>query len=253
MGDELEQPAINSQPNRIPPFRIRISHFFLLTTVCAAIATLRISWINWSDVLADDFHFFKLHIGLASLLFGAAFTGVLILLGRRWRYGRSELNFPGHWLLLFLATGALFQGLVEITLKIYRFYADPLVVDFYAWNLEKLLLCFTVGTTSLVFAWLISGNAWWKAILVVSGGALLALVPQHILVLRGTWHSWFPFAHIYASLVVSSTIIPMLVLACVSDARRHLQRDWLHWTGVVVVAIAAVGEFGSAAYLLWKS
>lgn len=253
LESEIDQPPFVAQLPERPPFRIRTAHFFLLTTVCAAMATLRISWVSWQEVPAGDVQFFKLQIGLAATLLGVALTGVLILLGRRWRYGRSELKFPGHWLLLFMAIGALSQGLVEILLEFYRFYASSPDVDFYVWNLEKLLLCSTVGITSLIFAWLIPGNVWWKALLAVSGVILLVLVPQHLLVLQGAWHSWFPLAHIYASLVVSAAIVPILILACMSDARRHLQRDCLHWTGVLVVAIAAVGEFGSAAYLLWKS
>lgn len=250
MEKETIQSELASQGDDIPQFRMRIAHFFLLTTVCAIISSIIISWIDWKEIPNDAVGFFKLQVGLVSLLFGAAFTALLILLGRRWRFGRSELQSPGHWLLVFLATVALIQGITGVLLKKFCYYNDSSNISFDAWNLEKLLLCSTIGITCFIFAWLISGNLWWKSILAFSGIILLTLVPQHILVLQGTWRPWFPLAHVYASLGVSMAIIPLLLLACLSDSRRHFQRDWLHWTGVFVVAIAAVTEFCSALYWL---
>lgn len=252
MGNETVQAEPALQGENIPQFRMRTAHFFLLTTVCAIVGTIRLSWIDWNEVPIEVLGFFKLQVGIFSLLFGAAITALLILLGRRWRFGRSELQFPGHWLLVFLAIVALIRGVTGALLEVFRHYSDSSNIGFEAWNLEKLMLCSAAGITCFIFSWLIPGNFCWKSILAIPGVILLALVPQHVLVLQGTWRPWFSLAHVYASLGVSAAIVPLLLFACISDFRQQLQRDWLHWSGVFVVAIAAVTEFCSASYWLWS-
>ena len=252
MEEEPILPEIASRNEVIPQFRMRIIHYFLLSTVYSILCTTKLSWIDWSEIPHENIGVIKLYAGLTSLFYSAAFTALLILLGRRFRYGRSELQSPGHWLLAFFATGAFIEGLTAVLLQFYRFYYDSSRILFEVWNLEKLLLCSTVGITCLVFAWLISGNLWWKSILILSGIVMLALVPQHILVLLGTWKTWLIIAHVYASLGVSAGIVPLLFLACLSDSRRQIQQDWLHWAGVFVTAIAALSEFFFALYWLWN-
>lgn len=250
MEEKAVQSEFGLQGKVIPPFRLRIQHFFLLGTVGAVILTIRINWVDWHEIPNEAVWAFKLQVGLASLLYATAFTALLIVFGRRWRFGRSEVQTPGHWLLVFLATAALIDGVVALLLGCYRHFYESSNIGFEAWNLEKLLLCSMVGIACFIFSWLISGSRWWKSILTIPGVVLIALVPQHVLALLGTWRPWFPLAHVYASLGVSAVTMPLVVLACYSDFSHGYQGNWLHWTGVFLIAIAAVTEFSFALYWL---
>ncbi len=154
--------------------------------------------------------------------------------------------------MLFIAIGALIQGLTELLLELGRFYHASMYVDFYTWNLRKLVLCSAVGITSLIFGWLTPGNFWWKSIFAMFGVVLIALVPQHVLALYGIVRSWISVAHIYASLGVSVAVLPLLFFACWSDARRLVRRDWLHWAGVIALVLTALVEGSFALYWLLR-
>ncbi len=184
MGQEAIQTDDAALGDDIPPFRLRTAHFFVVTTLCAIVVAIRLNWIDWDKVPNDGVEVVRFYQVLASLLFGAAFTALLILFGRRWRFNRSEFQSPGHWLLVFVAVAALISGITEVLLLLYPHYSDSSNVSFDVWNLEKLLMCSGIGIACFVFAWLMSGNLWWKSILALPGIVLLALVPQHLLVLK---------------------------------------------------------------------
>ncbi|QDT69934.1 hypothetical protein MalM25_28780 [Planctomycetes bacterium MalM25] len=239
-------------PKRPPPFRPRIAHYLLFSLVCAAVAATRANWATGSGGPSETTLLTTTYAGLCSLFDSIAFTGLLILLGRWWQYDQTPLRHPGHWLLTLMAFSATVSWLFATVMEMGRFYGDSPSAAFHTWNMNKLVMCSTVGVVAGLFAWAIRGNRWWKAMFFLLSTVLIALVPQHVLVLLGIYRPWFGAAHNYACLGVSVCSLPLLFLACWSDFYRSVDRDWLHWTGVVITAITAAVEGCYAAYwILW--
>ena len=234
----FESPIEHSAPTR----RLRTTHFFLLTTVCAFIATIRIAWVDWQLVPAENASYFRSYTVFMGFVYGAAIASLVLFVVQVRKTGQTRITQPGHWLLLFLATTAMLEGLVSIVIFIYAYSSASSSVEYYAWNLEKILICPLVAFNCFVFARRIQGNWCWKTMLYFPGCILLLLVPQHFFAMNNIWRSWFNSSHGYAQILVGAINFLLVMLGSYLDSNNRNQQDWLHWFGIVVILLLSIAS-----------
>ena len=238
---QLEQPLETTPTAPVSARRLRITHFFLLTALCAFVATLRIAWVDWQSIPAENEKYYRTYSIFMAFVYGAAITSIILFVRQRWKTGQAQITQPGHWLLLFLATTALLEGLVSLAVLAYIFdFTSSPQAEYYAWNLEKILLCSAVAINCFVFARRLQGNWCWKTLLYFPGCVLLALVPQHFFAMNNIWRNWFDSSHGYAQILVCVINILLVILGSFFDRRNRSQQDWLHWFGIVLIIVLAI-------------
>ncbi|MEM8946835.1 MAG: hypothetical protein AAGD11_16800 [Planctomycetota bacterium] len=228
--------------------RLRVSHFLLVTTLCAIVLAVRDAWFDWKSVAGQVETYAYAYLTFSSLLYGVALSGLCVFVWHRVCSDVPSVKFAGHWMLLFAAIGVILDALVSVSVWLYSEVTTSSYPDFYAWNLDKILLCSAMACNCATFAWLISGDWCWKLALIFPAAVLVMLVPQHIYVfaMNGMWREWFATSHAYAQLVTTAVVGCFVVAAVWKEWGQRRDFDWLHWSGVVLTLLYVVGGFLSA-------
>ncbi len=221
--------------------RLRVTHLLLLTTTCAVIASVRMAWTDWTDIPVEIHAYALASIAFASIMYGVAISGLLLFAWQRWNTGAWSAVFPGHWLLLCMAVCVLLDAVCGIGIWLWEISSKSANVEFIAWNLNKIALCSSAGLNCVLFSRMLHGNRCWRLVLLVPGGVLLLLVPQHCWALLGVWRQWFDTSHAYAQVATTTVLLILILVASLHDHRDGLRYDWLHWTGVAAVWLFAGG------------
>lgn len=232
----------NANPAEVAnPIRLRVTHFLALVTSCALITSIRIAWIDLQSIPVEMHNYTRLSIGYGSILDGVGLTGLLCFAWHRWQTGRSAASLPGHWLLVFVGVSLLLSAICGLIVVAYTLSANSTSRDYDAWYLERSVICTLIGVNCLIFTRWISESWWWKLVLLVPGVAMLLLVPHSVIAMSGVWRSWFAASFGYAQIASSIAIMLLVGVASFSERDRMASYDWLHWTGVGVTLLFAIG------------
>ena len=186
----------------------RVAHFFLLTTCCAVIATVRAACVYWDSFTEGTQSYARVMHIFYSIIFGAALAGLMIVAYRLWNGLPTVLEAPGHWLILVFVTSALIEGAAVAIGRVYQALSSSPAADFNTWHLEHGLLRSGIAISCFIFSWLMRGRLIWKVVVLVPGCILLALVPVNVMAVTGTWRNWFFNAHAYAQLTAAAIVVP---------------------------------------------
>ncbi len=228
-----------------PPFRrLAISDLLLLTLIVG----LTLSSVAWEFKKGfEQPRVYRLAITLelldyvfsAVLAFGLITIGYARIRGLRWRMS------PGHWLILTMGPVAAY---VVILINV-----RPLVTVYWTrprrWQTaveEGLFVVVLIATmaVAVVGAWRL--NRWWRWVLCA------VLLQQLSLVLwTGMYtaqafqilNSPFLRRHVLVGMMHADLLIfASVVIAATVDLLQRERRDWLHWTGVLSVALASASR-----------
>ena len=169
----------------------------------------------------------------------AGFVGAAILLMTKIR--RTPGNFqPGHWILLVNAPVMLMYYLSFMLLAVWGRLEDR-PVDF-AWHLGTIALLSLLHAGGYIVAiWKARAPRRWKAYFLL---LVLVLLLQSLIYLvvaltdRSILLSWG------WSMVWSAIGGISLLTVVLFDLLKRTRRDWVHWTGVAVVAASVLLEVG---------
>ena len=237
------------QPEQAP--RLGIVHLLGWMAGCAVVLAIYRGTTDWAKIDPEYRATLRLWQLAFGLLYGTALSGLGLLAWRRLRGQSTFPTMPGHWLLVLSGIGFLHDGLTSWiagrilaheSLSPYGFspYWLQQTLGWGGAALVGLGCCFVKGAP---FHWrvfiLLVTLVFFANALTHGLGAADQLSP---LVLRrrlfsGSWPYYYgPLARV----VGETTCVGMLPLLVWLDARARLRRDWLHWTGAVVVTGLAI-------------
>ena len=174
----------------------------------------------------------------------AGLVGAAVLLMTKIR--RTPGNFqPGHWILL-INSAAMLMSYLNWSLLVLLRELHP--ADFTWHFLSYALIGLFHAGGYLVATWQATAPRRWKAyfllrvlVLLLQSLALVvaALIDEYYLLSRG----W--------SLVWSASVGIGLLAVVLFDLMKQARRDWLHWTGVAIVATVVLLQVGWWIALKW--
>lgn len=193
------------------------------------------AWTDWESFPAETHTFVRIGHLFMSLAYGGALASLLIIVWRRWQTGARFPSEPGHWLLVFFATGAIVDG-------VSTFLTPPAhALEYEAWHTHQMMLFLIAATLCFVFARSMHAGFSWASTLLLPGCVLVALAFIHALALGGYSPLWLWYVRQYIQLCTASGLVPVVMLVSIVDWRRCAARDWLHWCGVAVyIAVLAM-------------
>ena len=256
----------NADPQNPPQHelpRLRIHHFFVLTTVFAVVMSVHLGILHLIRALYPDAEIPELTTGKSLIYFVYTFPQsaciTITLLGLAWRRrGGSFPSQPGHWMALYLTI----VGAYEIVLTVLSVFpvAQAFGWDSTIWLTRPMGLIFQCFALTLwVAAYLHEPDRIWKL-----GWAAMALKSLFVVcrtlllwgrqcvewLLETYWYrhyhwqfpffNWGPYANIISLLLPNYLLLAFLLAATVSDLRQHRQRHWSHWLVVVSTFVSTV-------------
>ncbi len=247
--------------------RLRIHHFFVLTTVFAVVMSAHLGILHLIRSLYPDAEIPKLTTGKSLIYLVYTFPQsaciAIALLGLTWR--RQGISFPcqpGHWIALYLTI----VGAYEIALTFLSIFpvAQTFGFDPKFWLTRPMSLvfhCFAVALWGA--AYLHEPSRIWKLgwVAMASKSLLLVLWPLlHIgakcvewlldvsqynsqfdgdfFFLLGPWERII--AKSYLAMLSTYALIFFLPVAAIIDLRQQRQRHWSHWLVVVSTFVSTV-------------
>ena len=231
--------------------RLGIVHLLGWMAGCAVVLAIYRGTTDWAKIDPDYRATLRLWQLAFGLLYGTALSGLGLL---AWRRLRGQTTFPsmaGHWLLVFGGIGYLHDALTtwiaERILAASSLSADGLspyyLQQSLGWGgaaLAGLICCFAKGISIrwrvfVLFVTLVFATNAATHIL----GATTQLAPYFLRrpLFSGSWPYYLAAL---SRAVGESACVGFLPLLVWFDARAGLRRDWLHWTGVVVVTGLAI-------------
>ena len=219
--------------------RLRIAHL-MLWMLCSAVFLTMIDH-QWSDAdtsTIEDFIRDAANI-IQGILCGALLAALSVVLYARYRNGTSGLRHPGHWYLL----------IVTVDQFVIVFLDFEILFDyFFDWVLLGYLMIDVFAVVGYFLAVKSVAQQAWKVVfsfsLLASFSYLISSLDSYFLesVLLGE-HYWDPFLIIAC---VELLFCPWILMVAIIDKRNGVQRDWLHWVGLICYVFKVV------LYLMWQ-
>ncbi|MEQ8848243.1 hypothetical protein [Botrimarina sp.] len=225
--------------------RLRILDVLGLSTGCCLYAGLQPLWLGEPPKEPFEAAYWLLYRVVSVAVFGTA-LGSATTLFRRAREGQQFQ--PGHWVLVALLLSMPLQLIGGLVYYLRTVGAPDYYATYYAWHAQRLVDCTLVGCCFLLIALLTLDQRWWSLLFWISGGVLVCLAPQHVAALNDVVSDWFWKSHQLAELVVGPVLLAVILTAALSDRRRAISRDWLHWLGVAVAVFYALANTVDGAY-----
>ena len=232
------------------PERLRVAHFFLLTTVCAAVATLKLSWTRWDEIPLEYHNYFIIHHFFMSLVFGLALSTIFLFHWRRWHGGAAQWGTPGHWLLVCFAWAAISQAVVTLLYSMRTSYLSDPTALFYAWYVQESTVCTCVSAACFAVGYLMHASWQWKVVLYLPGCAMALMVPAYLAILFGYGGYQIFQVAAWMQIVMGCVLCPWMFTLAVRDYRKGKRLDWIHWMGVFVAETLSVAFVANGIYSL---
>jgi hypothetical protein len=214
----------------LPP--LRIHHLLACTVVTAMLFTM-------VRILIGSYSLIPKYIASANGIWFVVTSGIALTLvgsGFIWRRNqRKFFNQPGHWLLL-LSLDSIAHFVLGFFDTINPWNEPASGMSWLYWLGSQTIFVVAL-VCSLVAAWKGFQSRCWRAFFLMQGLWLIAPTIFH-------WSQYR--AVLWATGYVA--LMAMESAAVVADLRAHRIRDWVHWTGV---AIVAVGLATGLAISLW--
>ena len=216
----------------------------LLWTACSAVmltANLALNRII-EERLETSLGLEKFFVSVRAITDGPSLAALLIWLDRKRRGIRFPVQ-PGEWLLVL---GGI--SVVVVLLTLAAWCQLPLEQT----NPIFAIPCGLMAGGCLIVALWPPLPKWWRfAILAMSGmwGVELA----QILLLNFLQDLPVSAYELIGNLYFAALIIPVVVLiVCIAiDRKRHIQRGWMHWTGVAICIATLLLSIARHAYYSW--
>lgn len=240
---------MESEPRTSARPRLQIIHFLVWTALCAVVLAVRSAWWEWGPMTPWDRALYTFGFIAFSMGYAAAIGGLLLLY---WRWSRGGGKFfiaPGHWLLIFLAAAALFDGIGVLVNRLARHWLLTMPIpaaEGVEWNLDQLVQA-AGGTVVCLFCAKYVRNGWeWTALFLLP---IVVLVPMGIMcaavLLRYTNWTMGTVRLAYTSQPVFVFLfVVWLAIVARRDAVSNPGRDWTHWVGVCMAFVMACIEGG---------
>jgi hypothetical protein len=204
---------------------------------------------TWSLGPLEDFEpaqraYFQIHVLLWAPLHGAGLAALLLWAWRRVRAGEQIGAHPGHWFLIILGVDNAF-GIADDWLLAGLSESEVQAVPDWAWTAHRYLIrAFGIAFYCAAVAQF-RGFRWWQAAF-----ALMALYPLsdivHIEIIARFFRAWFvnqgPVWGTAIRMLHSAAIV-FVIAAIVSDRRRGVRRDFLHFAGAATIMVQGILEW----------
>ena len=236
--------------------RLRIHHFFVLTTVFAVVMSVQLGLWRFVSSLEPDTVMPKFSNGITLLfIVQTLLQSVCIsvcLLGFAWR--RREKSFPsqpGHW----MAAHTTITCVLGVLFSMAAFSSGQGIVhDSIAWVTKSVFFAFHCFSFALwVAAYLYEPTRIWKlGWAAMAFKSLLSILWALIYVLakcvewllevfwynaQFDWQLYFPWG---SSVLPGYALLAFLPVASIIDLRQHRLRHWSHWLMVVSTFVSTV-------------
>jgi hypothetical protein len=211
---------------------------------------------TWSLGSLDSFDpaqrtYFQIHVLLWAPLKGGGLAGLILWAWRRIGGGEQIGTHPGHWLLIILGVNTLF-GFANDWLRAWLGEAKMQVIPYWAWKVHRyslrafeiLLYCAAIAQ--------FRGSRWWQAAFVAMTLYPLSDIVDTEVIARILGRAWLAnqeFAWGTATRIFYSAAVVFVVAAIVSDRRRGVRRDFLHFAGAAIIMVQGILEWPS--WIVW--
>jgi hypothetical protein len=221
------------------PPRLGITHLL----VWIALAAVLFKYVVFTESVAPHLRRLDERVlrGVMALTGSATIVGISVLIRGWWRGDRRRLQ-PGHWMALFAGAYILWDYLYEATyLTIQIVSLDDLGTVFFFGSLLHPLVLLPFCCLPLVGSR--EGRRWTVLFVVfafMAGIAFLAEIEYH----------FWPSTHIWQRLPqrVGVQLITLAIVLAL-DIRLGVERDWVHWLGVVAAMVLLLNISGYHLYV----
>ncbi len=256
-----ESIQVDTAETKLP--RLRIHHFFVLTTVFAVVMSVWLGILHLVRAFQPNQAVPEFTTGISFFFIVQTLSqsacAAVALLGLAWRKrGVAFPSQPGHWMAIYLTIAWAYE--IVLTFASLFLQTQTLNLGVMAWVTRPLSLVFHCFAVLLwVAAYLHEPSRIWKL-----GWAAMALktlfgVCRTILflgtmcvqwLLETYWYrhyhwqfpffNWGPYANYVSLLLPNYLLLAFLLAATVSDLRQQHQRHWSHWLVVVPTFVSTV-------------
>ena len=226
---------------------------FVLWTFATCIVLTHESWRLKSnpDLSATFQIYFNVNLLLGAPIQGACVAGLLLWAWKHVRGGQQLNTSPGHWLLIILGAkfvaGAADSYFVE-TLGKETYQSLPN----WAWMMR--LALFRAFEISLLCAAVLGfrGQFLWQTAFAVMMLGPLANIVHSSLVVNTRGDAWFlnEIAWGVSDRILSSLPALVTIAALISDRRRGVRHDFLHFVGAAVVITNGIIQWPR--WIVWR-
>lgn len=189
--------------------------------------------------------YFNIHVLAWAPIKGAGLAGFLLWAWGRIRGGPRLGSNPGHWFLIILGAHYVF-GCANSWLLAWLGEAEIQAAPYWAWKVYRYLIrAFDVAFYCAAIAQFRSFRWWQAGFAAMTLNPLSDIVHSEVIsrILGPAWLANHEFAWGTATRIPSIVAIVLVIAAIVSDHRRGVRRDFLHFAGAAVVIAQGILEW----------